>query len=96
MYYTVRLICLQVVDGAMPLPGVLLSLSGSGNYRQNNVTPDTGSMYFTSLVSHFVHYFCIFALVIFIESASGLELNACETVDVIYKFTEVLQHFERI
>jgi len=43
-------ICCQVVDGSVPLAGVLLSLSGSGNYRQNNVTPDSGIMQFTSLV----------------------------------------------
>jgi len=39
-----------VVDGSQPLVGVLLSLSGSGNYRRNNVTPDSGIMQFTSLV----------------------------------------------
>jgi len=40
----------QVIGGSLPLAGVLLSLSGSGNYRQNNVTPETGTMQFTSLV----------------------------------------------
>ena len=40
----------KVVDGSLPLAGVLLSLSGSGNYRQNNVTPDSGIMQFTGLV----------------------------------------------
>jgi len=40
----------KVVDGSQPLAGVLLSLSGSGNYRRNNMTPDSGIMQFTSLV----------------------------------------------
>ena len=42
--------CCKVVDGSLPLAGVLLSLSGSGNYRQNNVTPDGGVLQFTGLV----------------------------------------------
>jgi hypothetical protein len=34
----------------IPLPNVLLSLSGSSNYRRNNVTQEGGVLEFTSLV----------------------------------------------
>ena len=50
---TVYVVYWQVVDGSVPLAGVLLSLSGSGSYRKNNVTPDSGLMQFTSLVCLF-------------------------------------------
>ena len=34
-----------------PMMGVLLSLSGERQYRSNNVTGETGTLVFTSLVS---------------------------------------------
>lgn len=47
----------QVLDKEkQPMPSVLLSLSGERQYRSNNITGDTGSLIFTSLVSlSFLH-----------------------------------------
>ena len=42
----------QVLDkDKQPMSGVLLSLSGERQYRSNNVTGETGTLVFTSLVS---------------------------------------------